>query len=131
VHTWIERNKLLKEAKIYGVTVHGDGATVQKKPLTNILAAGVHMPVHVLEISDATKYMKGVEKEDVRYVASLVRPHIDRIEEKARWTVDLVAFDGASNVQKGGEILLAAYPRATLIHGTEHVISLFFQDCFF
>jgi hypothetical protein len=115
----------LKEAKIYGIIVHGDGATVWKKPLTNILAAGVHMPVHVLERSNATKHMEGGGKKDARCIASLVRPHIDRIEEKARWTVDLVAFDGASNVQIGGEILLAAYPRATLIHGTKHVISLF------
>jgi hypothetical protein len=129
---YMEKNEqqLLKQADIYGVTLHGDGATVRKKPLTNILAAGVHMPAFVLEIADATGHMEAGGKKDARYVASIFRPHIDRIERQQRWTVDLVAFDGASNVQKGGEILLAAYPRATLIHGAEHVISLFFQDCF-
>jgi hypothetical protein len=58
--------QLLKEAKIYGVTVHDDGAMVQKKPLTILLVAGVHMPVYVLEIDDATKHMEaGVVKDEV------------------------------------------------------------------
>ena len=43
---------------------------------------------------------------------------------------DLVAFDGASNVQKAGRILSIVFPRVTCIHGTEHVLSLFFDDVF-
>jgi hypothetical protein len=37
-------------------------------------------------------------------------------------------FDGTSNVQKGGQILEAIYPRSYSLHGGEHVISLFFDD---
>jgi hypothetical protein len=42
--------------------------------------------------------------------------------------IDLVFFDGASNVQKAGRILEAYNPLITSLHGAEHVVSLFFQD---
>ena len=42
--------------------------------------------------------------------------------------VDLFYFDGASNAQKAGRLLVAKYPRALCLHGGEHVISLFFAD---
>ena len=42
--------------------------------------------------------------------------------------VDLVFFDGASNVQNAGRILQARYPRITVGHGAEHAVSLFFSD---
>ena len=41
---------------------------------------------------------------------------------------DVFAVDGASNMQKAGRIIQAAYPRATVIHGVEHVLSLVFED---
>ena len=44
--------------------------------------------------------------------------------------MDLVFFDGASNVQNAGRILSARYPRITVGHGAEHVVSLFFSDVF-
>ena len=44
--------------------------------------------------------------------------------------VDLVFFDGASNVQNAGKILRAFNPRITVGHGAEHVVSLFFSDVY-
>ena len=44
--------------------------------------------------------------------------------------VDLVFFDGTSNVQNAGRILQARYPRITVGHGAEHVVSMFFSDVF-
>ncbi len=35
-------------------------------------------------------------------------------------------FDGAKNMQKVGDVITAAYPRAFSLHGVEHVLSLFF-----
>ena len=37
-------------------------------------------------------------------------------------------FDGASNVQKAGDLLMAKYPRTFCFHGGEHVVSLFFSS---
>ena len=35
-----------------------------------------------------------------------------------------VSFDGASNVQKAGNIMVKHYDRAIVTHGAEHVVSL-------
>ena len=43
---------------------------------------------------------------------------------------DCCFFDGASNVQKAGELLSQKYPRLSVFHGAEHVVSLFFNDLF-
>lgn len=50
--------------------------------------------------------------------------------KKHKGIVDLVFFDGASNVQNAGKILQARHPRITVGHGAEHVVSLFFADVF-
>jgi hypothetical protein len=125
---YIARNvKLLElDADIFGLTLFGDGATVRKMPLVNILASGVYAPAAVLEIKDCTDRMAEGEKKDARYIAELFKPHMDTLDPN-HILVDLLYFDGASNVQKAGRILEAYSPRATTLHGSEHVISLFFQ----
>ncbi len=35
-----------------------------------------------------------------------------------------ILFDGATNVQKTGQIMQSYFPQAQITHGTEHVISL-------
>ena len=42
--------------------------------------------------------------------------------------IDTVFFDGSSNVQKAGELLEVDFPMVTVLHGAEHVVSLFFAD---
>jgi hypothetical protein len=41
---------------------------------------------------------------------------------------DVFYFDGASNVQKAGEVLMARFPRTFCLHGGKHVVSLFFSS---
>ena len=41
---------------------------------------------------------------------------------------DLFYFDGALNVQKAGEVLMARFPCSFCFHGGEHVVSLFFSS---
>ena len=53
--------------------------------------------------------------------------HIERLDPD-NTIVDLVLFDGASNVQNTGKILMEKYPKITSVHGAEHVVSLFFSD---
>ena len=48
--------------------------------------------------------------------------------DEQKTLVDLFYFDGASNVQKAGRLLSVKYPRAVCLHGSEHVVSLFFSD---
>ena len=62
-------------------------------------------------------------KKDVRYIAELFRPHMDKVKEQFPDTTDVVIFDGASNVQKAARVIGAKYPRVCILHGAEHVIA--------
>jgi len=117
--------KLYKDIDIFGVSFYGDGATIKKLPLINILASGTHIPACVIEIVDCSKHLESGGKKDSSYIASLFRPHIDKMESQNPNSIDMVYFDGASNVQKAGFVLEAKYPRIVVLHGAEHVVSPF------
>ncbi len=89
----------------------------------------------MLEIANCTAHLAEGGKKDAKYIAKTVMPLIQLMESeedihKKRYAglVDLVVFDGASNVQNAAKILRAFNPRITVGHGTEHVVSLFFSD---
>ncbi len=78
-------------------------------------------------------------KKDAKYIVGLLKPIISQIEETKdpnnqktdhRGVVDLLLFDGASNVQNAMKLASITYPRITVVHGAEHVVSLFFKDIF-
>ena len=121
---------LLKEADVYGITFFGDAATVKKSPLINILASSVHLPVGCLRIVDCSGHLEADGRKDAAYVSELFVPHILEMEKGMPKCTDLVIFDGASNVQKAGALLEARFPHITVLHGAEHVISLFYNDVF-
>ena len=119
---------LSKNAEIFGLTFLGDGATVKRMPLINIIASGVYCPVAVLAISDCTSHMADGNIKDANYISNdLFLPHFKKIDPHKKF-IDLVAFDGAANVQKAGRILCTHYPKCTAIHGGEHVVSLVCGD---
>jgi hypothetical protein len=41
---------------------------------------------------------------------------------------DVFYFDGASHVQKAGEVMMARFPCYFCFHGDKHVVSLFFSS---
>jgi hypothetical protein len=130
VHQKRIKDTLNKDADLCGLTFYGDGATVKKMPLINILAAGVHNPAAVLQIVNCSSHLETGGKKDGTYIANLFRPHLKTFEDFTANTADLVIFDGAANEQLAGDILEASYKRVSVIHGAEHVISLFFADVF-
>ena len=121
---------LLKDADTYGLAFFGDGATIRKSPLINILASSVSEPAGCLSIVDCTGHLESDGRKDAAYIASLFIPHIQSMEEKIPKCTDLIIFDGASNVQKAGLLLEAKFPHLSVIHGAEHVVSLFYSDIF-
>ena len=132
-----QMTSLLSEARIFGVTVFGDGATIKSVALVNVLAAGINNPFALLDIADCTNHLAIGGKKDAKYIADIVKPLITQMEseldihnKRSPGIVDLVFFDGASNVQNAGQILQAFNPRITVGHGAEHVVSLFFSDVY-
>ena len=121
------KNTLTKHAKLYGLSFMSDGATISRNPFSNVLSMSGDVPPTPVAVIDATEHMANGGKKDASYVARYMEEHILKLDPQKLFTI-LFLFDGAGNVQKGGEILEAIFPRATTIHGGEHVISLFFDD---
>jgi hypothetical protein len=134
-----QKTSLLKESKVFGIALFGNGATIQKVPMMIFLESSPNNPFALLDIVDCTSEMaKGGEK-DAKYIAGILKPIISQIEETIdpnnqktdhRGVVDLVLFDGAGNVQNAAKLVSITYPHITAIHGAEHVVSLFFKDTF-
>jgi hypothetical protein len=127
--TYFEDNlaKLNEGIEMYGICLYGDSATIRRKPFLNILAASVNEPCIVLEIADATDHLKCGGKKDSTYVAQQFLPWMQKLDPQ-NTLLDCVFFDGAGDVQKAGRILAAINPRITVLHGAEHVVSLFCKD---
>ena len=122
---------LLSEARVFGLTIFGDGATIKTVPLVNALAAGVNNPFALLDIADCTDHLSNGGKKDAMHIVKNIMPLIELIHsehevhnKKSPGIVGLVFFYGASNVQNAGEILRIFNPRITVGHGAEHVVSL-------
>jgi hypothetical protein len=128
---------LLKESKVFGIALFGNGATIQKVPMMIFLGTSPNNPFALLDIVGCTSEMAKGEKKDAKYIAGLLKPIISQIEETKdpnnqktdhQGVVDLVLFDGASNVQNAAKLVSIIYPCITVFHGAEHVVSLFFKD---
>ncbi len=93
----------------------------------NILALnGTTAPMTIL-IHDCTKHMEEGGEKDARYIAELFEGKVLEYNPQLFCT-DVFYFDGASNVQKAGEILMAKFPCSFCFHCGEHVVSLFFSS---
>jgi hypothetical protein len=123
----INKAKLLVEAPLCGITFLGDGATIKRMPLFNVLAMSGSTPPLTIGIVNCTKHMAEGGKKDASYIADIFEDKVDEYNPKHS-LVDLFYFDGASNVQKAGKVLMAKYPRTFCYHGGEHVVSLFFTS---
>jgi hypothetical protein len=98
----LNKTELMKKAKVFGFAWMGDGATIHKMPLMNILALnGTTAPMTIL-IHDCTKHMEEGGKKDVGYIAKLFEGKVLEYDPQLLCT-DVFYFDGASNVQKVGK----------------------------
>ena len=121
-----EVSKLMIDASIFGIAIYGDGATINTVPKINILAASAHNPGCVLDVIDCTTQMGRGGKKDATYISNQMLPLMKKIDPKKE-LISMIAFDGASNVQKAGEIMEKHFTRATVIHGSEHVVNIIFE----
>ncbi len=135
---WKEQMKtIISGGNTFGITVYSDGATIKGNPLINVLAAGVNNPFALLDIADCTDHLAKGGMNNASYIAKIIEPMVANLEgklngnrHKCTGIVDLVLFDGASNVQNAGELLQVKYPCITVGHGAEHVVLLFFKDVY-
>ena len=123
----MNKTNLLKEAAVFGIVLMGDGATIHRMPLLNILAMSGNTPPLTIGILDCTSHMASGGKKDATYVADIFAEKVEEYDPNHQLT-DLFYFDGAASVQKAGRVLVATYPRTFCYHGGEHVVALFFTS---
>jgi hypothetical protein len=51
--------RLALQAETFGLSLLGNGATVKRMPLVNMLDVGVHKPAGMLEFSECTGHIQG------------------------------------------------------------------------
>ncbi len=112
---------------MFGLFFLGDGATVKRMPLINILASCTDTPPITVAIQDCTKHLQEGGKKDALYIANIFDNIVKECNPKGTLT-NAFFFDGASNVQKGGAILVAKYPHSFCFQKGEHVLALFFAS---
>ncbi len=72
---------LLKESKVFGIALFGDGATIQKVPMIIFMGSSPNNPFALLDIADCTSEMAKGGKKDAKYIARLLKPIVSWIEE--------------------------------------------------
>ena len=117
----------MKVADVFGISFIGDFATVHRMPLLNILMCCGDLPPSIIAIKDCTEHLAEGGKKDASYVADEFRKEVEKYDPTTKLTNGFW-FDGASNVQKAGDILTAKFVHAACHHGCEHAISLFFSN---
>ena len=76
-----ETSRLLKDARTYGLSRYGDGATIKTFPKINACGSGVHNPFAMLEVFDCTKHMANGGVKDASYISGLFIPLIQKLED--------------------------------------------------
>jgi hypothetical protein len=95
--------------------------------LMNILTmSGTFLPM-TISIQDCTKHMAEGGKKDASYTANLFDEKVMEYNPLKTCT-NVFYFDGASNIQKAGEVLMARFSCSFCFHGGKHVVSLFFSS---
>ena len=77
-----QMNTLLLESKIFGNTLFGGGAIMGKVPLINILGAGPNNATALVAICNCTAQMECGGRKDAEYIAKLILPEIQKMEDK-------------------------------------------------
>ena len=117
--------RLLTNANIFGLGVYGDGATIGKIPMMNILAASAGNPNCVIDIVDCSRHMSEGGKKDAYYICQQMLPKMCLLDPN-KTLFDWISFDDASNVQKAGSLIEQYFPRCTVSVGVEHTVSHLF-----
>jgi hypothetical protein len=110
----------------FGLKIYGDGAAIVKVPRMNILASSAGNPSCVLDVVNCTNHVAEGNKKDAFYICQLMLHHMYKIDPD-KTMFDLIAFDGATNVQKAAILIKQHFPRCVVIVGLEHTVYIYLE----
>ena len=102
----INKQEIMKDAPIFGLSWLSDGATISRMPLINTLALCANVPPTCVAINDCSDHIAFGGKKDALYIASLMEDTVLKYDPTKLYT-DIFFFNGASNVAKAGKVLEA------------------------
>ena len=118
----------MAEADVFGILFLGYLSMVKGCPLINIIPSSLNVPVDLLGVKYCSKQLAQGVNNDATFTLGAFKPYLEQYYDKKSRT-DMVFFDIASNVQKAGQIIASYYPRITLLHSSDIIISFFLQYC--
>ena len=68
------------DASKFGLAIMGDGATIKKKPLFNVLVSGVNCPIYIANVHDASSELAEGHKKDAKYINTLCCKVVESID---------------------------------------------------
>ena len=119
--------KLIGEAPLSGFTLLGDGASIRKISLVNIIASNPGKESCMLDVVDCSEHIIAEDgRKDAWYIAKMFLTVL-RERDPNKQYCDMVVFDGASNCyQKGARLIEEHYPWVTdVCRGIEHTVFYF------
>ena len=78
----------------------------------------------VLELVDRQGHLADGGTKNASFIYNIFLDHFKRIDPH-KSIIDVIMFDGASNVKLAGELLQIRYPNITVMRGVEHTVSFF------
>jgi hypothetical protein len=109
-------------SKGFALSLVTDGATISKRPLSNVIAVLSQVGPELITYDDATEHMQDGGKKDARYYAELLR---DAVEEVGPPNVALICTDNASVMQAAWAELSPLYPWIFFVGCLAHKVNTF------
>ena len=78
--------------------------------------------MEVLELVDCQGHLADGGTKNATFICNRFLDHFKIIDPR-KSIIDVIMFDGASNVQLAGELLQIRYPKITVMRGVEHTVS--------
>ena len=85
----------------------------------NILSCSAGNPSCVLDVVDCTDHVSKGNKKDAFFICQQILPRMQQIDPEKQ-LFDLVAFDGAANVQKARALIDQHFPWCSVIVKLSH-----------
>ena len=74
----------------------------------NVLASRLYLPVFFINVVDCTNRLVEGERKDGPFITNLFLPTILKVDPMKK-LIDIVFFDGGSNMQLAGQIIQAVF----------------------
>ena len=75
--------RLMTNVDVFGMAIYGDGATIVKVPMINILASSAGNPNCIVDVIDCSEHMSEGEKKDAFYICQQILPQM-RVRDPQR-----------------------------------------------